>query len=134
MSDQQFDIIQKARHYNVHASGIECIELVRHLPFDIGNSVKYIWRCGEKGNHDQDIDKALYYARDAHSMTGGLVVSERQHNANLELAKRFSDAEKDARVGRAVVHLTVAAGRDGGHRRESLDNAIILMGELRSIQ
>ncbi len=36
-------------HYNDSPSGVECIEVVRHMNFNVGNAVKYLWRCGKKG-------------------------------------------------------------------------------------
>ncbi|QGH80062.1 hypothetical protein SEA_NHAGOS_51 [Gordonia phage NHagos] len=39
------DPVNKPAHYRSHASGIEAIEITRHLPFDIGNAVKYVWRA-----------------------------------------------------------------------------------------
>lgn len=61
---QQFDEVHKARHYNVHPSGVECIDIVRHMTFAAGNAVKYVFRCWEK-NGRQDLEKALYYLDDA---------------------------------------------------------------------
>lgn len=60
----EFDDVEKPRHYNSHPSGIECIEIVRHLTFDVGNAVKYVYRADLK-NGRQDLDKARYYLRDA---------------------------------------------------------------------
>jgi len=48
-------------HYNVHPSGVECIEIVKHMGFCTGNAIKYIWRADEKGNDLQDLEKALWY-------------------------------------------------------------------------
>lgn len=57
MSDQ----VNHPRHYNSHPSGIECIEVVEHMPFNIGNAVKYLWRCGLKGDEIEDLKKARWY-------------------------------------------------------------------------
>lgn len=51
-------------HYNMHPSGIECIDLVRCLPFGLGNAVKYLWRSGLKQTEKQDLEKALWYIDD----------------------------------------------------------------------
>jgi hypothetical protein len=50
-------------HYR-HPSGIECIDVVRHMGFNLGNVVKYIWRCDGKGAPIEDLEKALWYLRD----------------------------------------------------------------------
>jgi hypothetical protein len=48
------DPVHHPAHYCGHPSGIECIEIARLLSFDIGNSVKYVWRRGDKGSPAQD--------------------------------------------------------------------------------
>ncbi|MGE3593799.1 MAG: DUF3310 domain-containing protein [Arcobacter sp.] len=55
------DLVNKAPHYNANPSGIECIEVAENLTFCLGNALKYLWRCGEKGSRKQDLEKALYY-------------------------------------------------------------------------
>ena len=48
-------------HYNKHPSGIECIDVVEHMGFNLGNAVKYIWRADLKGKALTDLRKALWY-------------------------------------------------------------------------
>ena len=43
---------------------MECIDLVRELPFSEGNAVKYIWRAGFNGNAKEDLEKAMWYIED----------------------------------------------------------------------
>ena len=42
---------------------IECIDVVRHLSFNIGNVFKYLWRSKDK-NGVEDKEKALWYLQD----------------------------------------------------------------------
>lgn len=56
--------VNNPKHYNNHPSGIECIEVVRHMNFNRGNAVKYIWRAGDKGNEIEDLKKAAWYIAD----------------------------------------------------------------------
>lgn len=57
--------INHPAHYNNHPSGIECIEVVRHMGFNIGNVIKYCWRAGLKGsNAIEDLEKAAWYLAD----------------------------------------------------------------------
>jgi hypothetical protein len=66
------DNVNHPKHYCSHPSGIECIEIVRHMTFDAGNAVKYCWRAGLKGNenspliekHIEDLRKAIWYLED----------------------------------------------------------------------
>jgi hypothetical protein len=53
--------VDHPKHYNVHPSGIECIDVVEHMSFNIGNAVKYLWREGEKGYPVKDMKKAVWY-------------------------------------------------------------------------
>src|SRR5687768_5921573 len=39
------DQINHPEHYNTHPSGVECLTIVRHMNFNLGNVVKYIWRA-----------------------------------------------------------------------------------------
>lgn len=63
--DEPFDTVEKPRHYNVHPSGFEAIEICRHMSFNIGNVIKYCWRAGLKGGTTEDLRKALWYLKDA---------------------------------------------------------------------
>jgi hypothetical protein len=42
---------------------IECIEVTRHMSFNIGNAVKYLWRFQDKGGLE-DLKKARWYLED----------------------------------------------------------------------
>lgn len=59
--ENEIDMINNPPHYKSHPSGIECIQIVEHMPFNLGNAMKYIWRNGEKGNPIQDLKKAAWY-------------------------------------------------------------------------
>lgn len=60
----KYDPVSKPKHYNVHPSGMECIDITRHMNFNLGNSIKYIWRAGEKGDKVEDLKKAVWYLQD----------------------------------------------------------------------
>ena len=70
--EQKADNVNHPAHYNSHPSGIECIEIARHHNFNIGNSIKYLWRAGlksEEGMEDtdkkvEDLKKAIWYIND----------------------------------------------------------------------
>lgn len=52
------------KHYDTHPSRIECIDVIRYLPYSAGNAIKYLWRAGMKDDTVQDLNKALWYVRD----------------------------------------------------------------------
>lgn len=58
--------INHPAHYNLHPSGIECIEVVRYMSFNLGNVFKYLWRDGYKDTEVslQDLKKAQWYLDD----------------------------------------------------------------------
>ncbi len=58
------DPVEHPKHYTIHPSGIECIDITRHMNFNLGNVIKYIWRAGEKGNVIEDLKKAQWYLND----------------------------------------------------------------------
>ena len=70
--EKKADSVNHPAHYNSHPSGIECIEIARHHNFNIGNSMKYLWRAGlksEEGMEDtdkqiEDLNKAIWYIND----------------------------------------------------------------------
>lgn len=54
--------VNHPEHYNQHPAGIECIDVIEHMAFNIGNAIKYMWRAGLKApnEHEQDLRKAIY--------------------------------------------------------------------------
>lgn len=56
--------VQHPPHYTSHPSGIEAIQVTRHMNFNLGNAMKYIWRAGLKNDAIQDLQKAIFYIND----------------------------------------------------------------------
>ncbi len=75
--------VDHPKHYNSHESGIECIDVVEGMPFNIGNAVKYCWRCDHKGRDIEDLEKAVWYLQRE--------ITRRQR---LRLTERWSDHSK----------------------------------------
>lgn len=55
------DPVNHPKHYNSHPSGVECITIVEHMGFCIGNAIKYLWRADKKGPPIEDLKKARWY-------------------------------------------------------------------------
>ncbi len=55
------DPVNHPRHYTNHPSGIECIQITQHMGFNLGNALKYIWRCDLKKDAIEDLKKARWY-------------------------------------------------------------------------
>lgn len=62
-SEDPAERVNHPRHYNQHPSQVECIELIEHLPCNLSNAVKYIWRCGIKQTETpvRDLLSARWY-------------------------------------------------------------------------
>jgi len=60
------DMVNRPKHYTSDPSGVECIQIVRHRNYNIGNAFKYLWRAGLKNEdkHIEDLRKAIYYIQD----------------------------------------------------------------------
>lgn len=61
-STKLVDMVNDPPHYKKHPSGVECIDIVEHLNFCLGNAIKYIWRVDDydKGGV-QSLEKAIFY-------------------------------------------------------------------------
>lgn len=53
--------VNRPAHYTQHPSGIECIQITEHMGFNLGNALKYIWRCDLKVDAIEDLKKARWY-------------------------------------------------------------------------
>src|SRR5699024_4131310 len=51
-------------YYKNKEQTIELIELIRDMPFSLGNAIKYVFRCRTKEDRIQDLTKALWYLQD----------------------------------------------------------------------
>lgn len=66
----EVDNVNHPPHYNNSPAAcecgrrIECIDVTRHYPFNIGNAIKYLWRAELKGNALEDLKKAVWYIQD----------------------------------------------------------------------
>lgn len=65
------EMVNHPKHYNALPAvcdkcgdAIECIEVVRHMGFNLGNVVKYVWRADHKGDSVEDLKKARWYLDD----------------------------------------------------------------------
>lgn len=85
--------VEHPKHYNSHPSGIECIDVVERMPFCLGNSVKYLWRADFKGEHKEDVAKALFYLERvlADTTTNGLYNRDTRLTAYARRLRKHAD-------------------------------------------
>lgn len=56
------EMINHPDHYNQHPTGVECIDIIEHMPFNVGTAIKHLWRCDHKHpDPDEDLGKAEWY-------------------------------------------------------------------------
>ncbi|WP_286888645.1 DUF3310 domain-containing protein [Thalassospira sp.] len=60
-SVKDHDPVNHPSHYTSHPSGVECIQITQHMGFNLGNALKYIWRCDLKLDAIEDLKKARFY-------------------------------------------------------------------------
>lgn len=69
VNNNHADNINHPAHYNEHPAHctcsrrIECIDITRHMSFNLGNVFKYVWRADLK-NGIEDLEKAAWYLAD----------------------------------------------------------------------
>jgi len=62
MPSDNHDSVNHPAHYAQHPSGVECVTIAQEFPYNLGCSIKYIWRAGLKtDNAIQDLKKAVAY-------------------------------------------------------------------------
>ena len=89
-----------------HPSGVECIDTIRHLPFNVGNAIKYLWRAGDKVGPEklrEDLEKALWYIQDAIDNPRASTYSEL---VDYGLLAKWNRVESKTQRGRIIV-LTI---------------------------
>ena len=72
MKNNGVDNVNHPPHYTSDPSGVECIQIVRHRNYNVGNAIKYLWRAGLKESEGkstlekqiEDLNKAIFYIKD----------------------------------------------------------------------
>jgi hypothetical protein len=57
------DNVNHPQHYCQNPKGIETIDFIEHMPYNLGNAIKYISRCDFKGKFEEDLEKAIWYIK-----------------------------------------------------------------------
>lgn len=82
------DMVNHPPHYK-DASGVECIEVTKHMSFCGGNCFKYLYRAGSKGDLLEDLKKAMWYADYARVHEGRIGLFQR-----LKISKNIKTISK----------------------------------------
>jgi hypothetical protein len=63
ITDNMLDDAINPSHYKSHPSGVQCIDISKHLSGCLAQAFQYVWQCGQKDNPIQDLDKAIWFIR-----------------------------------------------------------------------
>jgi Protein of unknwon function (DUF3310) len=108
-TDTPFDPVERPKHYNVHPSGIECIELAEFLHFAPGNALKYVWRSGikETAPEIEDFRKSEWYLR--RSIENSTRIRQQYVGQRAEqLAARVAEKHGEESIASMIKHLVQA--------------------------
>lgn len=89
-----YDSVNHPKHYNSSPAHcecgrrIECIDVTRHMSFNIGNAVKYLWRFQDKAGLE-DLKKARWYLEDVIKQLEKRNHIQRSHLENATDAYRY---------------------------------------------
>ena len=53
--------VNHPKHYTGRKADLECIMFTELMPSLAANAFKYVWRCDDKGNKTEDLEKARWY-------------------------------------------------------------------------
>lgn len=103
------DMVNHPPHYK-DESGIECIEVTKHMQFCGGNCFKYLYRAGKKGSTVEDLKKAAWYANQSWMLeenVGAIIIPSIRHVAryrsgNIADAMKFIAQDMWADAKRAI--------------------------------
>lgn len=56
------DMVNHPQHYT-WIPGVEPIDIIEHLPYNLGAACKYLIRCGKKNDAIEELDKAIWYVQ-----------------------------------------------------------------------
>lgn len=65
MSDGEkamIDYVNHPPHYQSR-SGVECIDVIEDMPYNLASAVKYVWRIGKKWDDLEDLEKAIWFLK-----------------------------------------------------------------------
>lgn len=116
------DPVARPAHYNRHPSGIECIDVIKHLPYELSSVIKYCWRWEGK-NGAEDLRKALRCLEDCDGVTVGVVRGTTNGLVRAEIAQIVLRAEPEGTPLYEALRLLVSLQEPSGFLADPADVA-----------
>lgn len=114
-------------HYRSHPSGIECIEISKHLSGCLAQAFQYVWRCGQKDNPIQELNKALWFI-DA-ELTLDSYPSIWVSGVN-EILKKVIESDESVTKGIIFLNIVKCHNENNVNRLASLETAQLMINAL----
>lgn len=91
---------------------MECIDVVAHMGFNLGNAMKYVWRAGLKDptKKREDLEKAIWYVKRERDFPASSVSFRRTPPEVTALMLEAVRAEKDTQRADAMLLIFYADG------------------------
>lgn len=103
--------VHQPSHYNAHPCGFPASDLLDHLPFNLGNALKYCWRAPHKHTAPtDDLKKARwYFEREVERLAGrdrlDTLILQSQLKAASSLAMRVIAADPQSVLSHVLTSL-----------------------------
>jgi hypothetical protein len=121
------DAVNRPQHYTSHPSGIECIEISRHLSGCLAQAFQYVWRCGHKDDPVQCLKKAIYFIDTELSIDLCPYIYFLYVEHKL---KKVVNAETSVHKANAYLQIVCAGNERGNYKISSLESAKKSINEL----
>ena len=61
--EKEYEFVDHPKHYSMHPAGIEAIDVIEEMSWNVGTAMKHLWRAGLKpgATTEQDLRKAIWY-------------------------------------------------------------------------
>ena len=116
-------------HYKSHPSGVQCIDISKHLSGCLAQAFQYVWRCGQKDDPIQELDKAIWFIKAEMTVDDYAIVNYSAIVGNITLVR---SSEVDTRRAVALSNIAIANKYTIAHRNNRLASAIQAIEKLKA--
>ena len=101
-------------HYKSHPSGIQCIEISKHLSGCLAQAFQYVWRCGKKDDPIQELKKALWFIDAELSIDNDLLSIQPESVLDIVNSKIFSVLKKETNISKKAALSFISSANFSG--------------------